>query len=434
MPYKPTLAQRKLRPVLMSPAKHILVYGGARSGKTFEIVNTIVLMAMVAGGRHAIFRQYFNAVRTSIFMDTIPQVLRTCYPGVPVRYHRGDSYYLVPHTGGEIWALGLDDDQRVDKILGKEFTSLYFNECSEISFHAIETAITRCSQKTRGIPHNKIFYDCNPPTRTHWSYLQFIRHIHPVTKMPLENPENYLTFKMNPEDNVENLPEDFIKELRSLSPEKQKRFLFGEFQDDNPDALWRQSVIDNSRVPAVPEEWNARTFADAMDKIVVGVDPAVTGNEKSDNTGIVVAGTRFDDYSGTWHYYILGDHSMKGHPSEWAQEVAKCFSQYHANEVVVETNQGGEMVIETLRNANYNLPIRSVRATNNKMVRAEPVATLYQNGLVHHTRVFSELEDELTSYSGKLGEKSPDRMDALVWAMTELSEHKTVSGGDVWFG
>ena len=252
--------------------------------------------------------------------------------------------------------------------------------------------------------------------------------------MPLENPENYLTFKMNPEDNVENLPEDFLKELRSLSPEKQKRFLYGEFQDDNPDALWRQSVINNSRVPAVPEEWNARTFADAMDKIVVGVDPAVTGNEKSDNTGIVVAGTRFDDYSGAWHYYILGDHSMKGHPSEWAQEVAKCFNQYHANEVVVETNQGGEMVIETLRNANYNLPIRSVRATNNKMVRAEPVATLYQNGLVHHTRVFSELEDELTSFSGKLGEKSPDRMDALVWAMTELSEHKTVSGGDVWFG
>ena len=104
------------------------------------------------------------------------------------------------------------------------------------------------------------------------------------------------------------------------------------------------------------------------------------------------------------------------------------------NEVVVETNQGGELVTETLRNLNYALPITPVRATNNKRTRAEPVAALYQSGVVHHTAHFGDLEEQLCGYTGSPGEKSPDRMDALVWALTALAESKTsVTGGRYWF-
>lgn len=434
--YHPTRAQIELRKKIASSAKHILAYGGARSGKTFEIVYNLITLATVVGGRYAIFRQHYNSVRTAIFLSTMPEVLRLCFPKTNAVLHKGgDLYYDFPNTGAEIWGLGLDDAERVDKVLGKEFTAIYFNECSEISYHAVETAITRCSQKTPGIRRNKVLYDCNPPFKTHWAHRLFIEKINPVTRLPLENPENYDWIKLNPEDNIQNLPQGFLDELNTLSPEKKKRFLYGEWLDENPDALWRQNTIDETRITSAPYYWNVQSIEEGLDRIVIGVDPAVTGNEKSDNTGIVVCGVRYEDGSDrrTPHYYVLEDLSLKAHPSEWAAEINRAYHKYQANEIVVETNQGGELVTDTIRNSNYSLPITSVRATHNKRTRAEPIAALYHNGLVHHTAYFAELEDELISYTGRPGEKSPDRMDALVWAITALTDKTEVSGGDVWF-
>ena len=436
MDYQPTPAQLKLRKLISGPAKHVMAYGGARSGKTFEILNNLCAMASIAGGRYAIFRARFNTVRTAVFLASLPQVLKTCFPKVRATLYRGaDLYYSFPSTGGEIWGLGLDDAERVDKVLGKEFTAIYFNECSEISYHAIETAITRCSQKTLGIKRNKVFYDCNPPYKTHWAHRLFIEKVNPVTLQPLKSPNNYVACRLNPVDNAENLPQGYIDELKSLTPDKQKRFLYGEWQDDNPDALFTPDLIETARRLSPPPEWDATSFIDGLDKIVIGVDPAVTGNEKSDLTGIVIAGVRYyDGKNRVPHYYILADKSMKAHPSVWAAEVNSLFNLYNANEVVVETNQGGELVTETLRNMNYALPITPVRATNNKRTRAEPVAALYLNGVVHHTAIFGDLEEQLCSYTGTPGEKSPDRMDALVWALSALAESKTsVTGGRFWF-
>ncbi len=378
-------------------------------------------MALVAGGRYAIFRQHFNAVRTSVFLDTLPTVMKVCFPGQPVDFNRSDSVLSFPSTGGEIWCLGLDDAERVEKILGKEFAAIYFNECSEISFHAVETALTRVSQRPEKLNRNKVLYDCNPPSKSHWAHRLFIEKTHPESRELLPNPNSYVSIKINPLDNKANLPPDYIDQtLNGLSLAKRKRFLLGEWMDDNENALWKSStMIDPFRCTHAP---------DNLERIVVGVDPAVTNAENSDYTGIVVAGKRRES-DGIYHYYVISDRSMKSSPRDWANAVCNAYRGFNADRVIAETNQGGDLVASTLYTVNQTIPIRKVHAKRGKLVRAEPVAALYERGLVHHVGEFDELESELTSYTGSDTEKSPDRMDALVWAMTDLMESNSIKKG-----
>ena len=145
-----------------------------------------------------------------------------------------------------------------------------------------------------------------------------------------------------------------------------------------------------------------------------------------------MAGIRIESDEKT-HYYVMEDCSGIYTPQQWTGIVSRLYDKWRANEVVVEVNQGGQLVVEALRNANMNLPIKPVRASSGKLTRAEPSAVLYENGLVHHVGILNELEEELVSYTGTISEKSPDRMDALVWALTRLSEFSSVEKGDFWF-
>lgn len=409
--------------MIASGATHVLAYGGSRSGKTFEFCRDMIFMALVAGGRYAIFRSHFNAVKTSVFMDTIPKVLDKCFRGQRWILNRSDYYLYLPDSDAEIWALGLDDKNRVEKVLGKEFVCLYFNECSEISYHAVEVARTRLAQKNN-IISNKIFYDCNPPQKTHWSHKIFIDHVDPISNVAQRNPNDYVSIKMNPEDNNKNLSNSYIDLLYSMSEDKKKRFLYGEWQDMNENALWKQStMIDPFRAVSAPAD---------LERIVIGVDPAVTSTETSDLTGIIIAGKK-QGIDGRNHYYVLEDKSFAGSPNQWAQAVSYSFGQYRADRVVAEVNQGGDLVTTVLRQINPDLPVKTVHATRGKIVRAEPVAALYEQGLVHHVGEFPELEDEMTSYTGAESESSPDRMDALVWAITELMDDTDVMVGNFSF-
>lgn len=374
-------------------------------------------MAIIGGGRYAIVRHHFNEVRTAVFMDTLPKVLSLCYPTVPVYYNKGDTFLYFPESGAEIWALGLDDKERVDKVLGKEFVAMYFNECVAMSYHSVQTARTRVSQLVP-LVNNKVFYDCNPTTKTHWAHRVFVEKVDPVTRLPLSNPELYASIKINPQDNIANLPQGFLEELDSLSPEKKARFLNGDWADDNEKALWKPWMINDFRVNIPPGELDA--FIDSMERIIVGVDPAVTGSDYSDLTGIVVAGMRRDD-KGENHYYILGDRSLSAAPQQWAIEVCNVFREYRADNVIAEVNNGGDLVTTVIRNVDAFVPVAKVHASRGKMIRAEPISVLYSKGLVHHVGEFHDLEEQMMSYTGMEQEKSPDRLDAMVWAMTELA-------------
>ena len=409
-----TAAQRKVLAAASGSAGHLLLYGGSRSGKSFALCCALIVRALKSpGSRHAVIRRYFSAVHASIGLDTLPKALRLRFPGVECAYRRSEGLFRFAN-GSEIWLIGLDDAARAEKILGQEFSTVYFNECSELDYSSVQTALTRLAQKSPPLV-NRAFYDCNPPGRGHWTYRLFVEKTDPTGHAPLRSPENYLALRLNPGDNRENLPAGYIENTLANLPERQrKRFLHGEWSDDSEGALWTFSMLARAREARAPEE---------LARVVIGVDPAVTSNAGSDHTGIVAAGI---DLAGVIH--VLRDASCRKAPLEWAAEVLKVRRVFDADLVVGEVNNGGDLVESLLRQLDPSVNFRAVRATRGKLLRAEPVAALYARDMVRHAGEFPELEDEMLGYSPANSADSPDRLDALVWALSELARP---SGGFV---
>lgn len=399
--------------------KYCLLVGGSRSGKTAFIVNAIIRRALSHKSRHAILRFHFNDVKRSIGMDTLPKILNM--------YSKEGEFYVLNKSDwvfyinsvdkegnkftSEIWLGGLDDKNRVEKILGNEYSTIYLNEASQISFHAYTTALTRLAENS-GL-HNKVFIDCNPPEKTHWLYQMFILHKQPGTEQDLINPELYGNIKMNPVDNPY-LPDDYITNVLESLPDRQKRrFLYGEWLDKREGALFNSEQIERARVTTAPQY---------LPHAVVAIDPAVTSGENSDETGIVVVAR-----DSVGDYYVLKDSSLKGTPAEWSNAVNRCYSEMNLDLAVYESNQGGEMVGHTIHTVNQQIPCYSVRATRGKALRAEPIAALYEQGKVHHVGYFPELESQMTEWTPE-DTDSPDRLDALVWGITYLMSIPVRSG------
>ena len=198
--------------------------------------------------------------------------------------------------------------------------------------------------------------------------------------------------------------------------------LDGEILDDMPGALWSHGLIDAARVSATPE----------LVRIVVAIDPAVSSGEHSDETGIIIAGKNSEG-----HGYVLVDLSGHYRPAEWAKVAITACHTHRADRIVAEVNNGGEMVEATLRMLDPNVPYTAVHAARGKVARAEPVAALYEQGRIHHLGALPQLEDQMCAFSpGAHGDfdrdsagYSPDRVDALVWALTELLVDSLPSGG-----
>ena len=389
-----------------SEAKHVMLYGGSRSGKTFLLTINILHRAIqYKGSRHAIIRHRYNAVKQAVGMDTLPSAIRARFPWLKYNYNRSEGVFRID-GGSEIWLLGLDDVARVEKILGKEFATVYFNECSQIEYPSVEVALTRLAQNVPGLV-NKAFYDCNPPGKSHWSYRLFIQKINPTSRKALTNPRDYDSMVINPTDNPF-LSDDYVRNtLGNLSTKAQERFLNGRWQDDTDGALWTQAMIDNARVVSAPD----------AGRIVVAIDPAVTTEDGSDFTGIVVVSVGRDG-----EYYVLEDASCKADPVSWCKVAVELYHKYHADRIIGEANNGGDMIEALLRQVDRNVSYRKVWASRGKAVRAEPIAAIYEKGKVHHVGEHVKLEEEMTSYVPNMTKVSPNRMDALVWGMTELAK------------
>ena len=180
-----TVKQEEAQEVLAGTATHGMLFGGSRSGKTFLLVYDVVLRAMKAQkSRHAILRYRFNHIKASIILDTFPKVMELCFPGVTYILSKTDWYASLPN-GSEIWFGGLDDKERTEKILGQEYATMYFNECSQIPQSSHDIAMTRLSQLAETTPGKfltpRAFYDMNPTNKMHWAYKMFIQKINPET-------------------------------------------------------------------------------------------------------------------------------------------------------------------------------------------------------------------------------------------------------------
>ncbi len=414
--YKPNPGQLMLREVLKDDTKtRVLCYSGARAGKTFEFIRAILIRAMFApGSRHAIIRKHFSLAKKYIWLDTLPDVIDKCFPELngKIEINKSDYFYKLPN-GSDIWIGGLDDKERADRILGGEYNTIFFNECSETSWHSAQTALTRLAKKTEkvvknehlGVLINKAYFDTNPPAKSHWSYKLFFEHIDPETRIEVRNPGQFAKIHVKPEHNIENLPDDFIEQLKSLTGTKRTRFYEGLYQDKIQGALWTEDDINRARRPA-PKD---------LKRIVVAIDPATTNTAESDETGIIVAG---EDHNG--EFYVFEDLSGFYSPNGWANKAISGFKRFNGDRIIGEANNGGDMIETIIRNISKDIPYSKVWASRGKITRAEPVAALYERGKVHHVKEFTDLEYEMTNYTGDAGENSPNRMDALVWAITYL--------------
>lgn len=424
MAFKLTAKQQEAMAIIASAATHVMLFGGSRSGKTFLHVRNVVFRALKAPrSRHCILRFRFNHIKSSIIFDTFPKVMEIAFPEVPWKLNKSDWFVtLNPGTDheSEVWFGGLDDKERTEKILGNEYATIYLNECSQIPWNGRNMVVTRLAQLAMTLVKGReptqlkprMFYDCNPPNKSHWTYQVFVKKVDPETKKPLPKPDDFVCFQMNPQDNAENLSAGYLDTLESLSPRLRKRFLEGNFADANPNALFSDENIDKWRVldGVVPD----------MVRIVVAVDPSGADdadNADNDAIGIVVAGLGTDGNA-----YLLEDCTVKAGPATWGRVATSAFDRHEADIIVGETNYGGAMVKQVIQTSRPRTPFLAVTASRGKIVRAEPISALYEEGKVRHVGTFRELEDELTAFStvGYLGDKSPNRADALVWALTAL--------------
>lgn len=225
--FKKTPKQEEATRLLASDATNVMLYGGGRAGKTFCAVRAIFIRAAKCKSRHVIVRLKFNHVKTSVWLDTIPKVLNLCFKNLGAQPVKSDYYYVLPN-GSEVWIAGLDDSDRVEKILGKEYSTMYFNECSQIPYSSIAMAKTRLAEKSA--LKKKLYYDMNPPTKTHWSYWQFVKRVDPITQERVKENDFY-SILMNPRDNLDNIDETYLEVLAQLPEKDRARFEFGEFID-----------------------------------------------------------------------------------------------------------------------------------------------------------------------------------------------------------
>lgn len=213
-------------------------------------------------------------------------------------------------------------------------------------------------------------------------------------------------------DNAANLPQTFLEEIvrRYEGTTVGRQELYAEMMDEAPGALWTRRLIEMGR----------REKAPALARIVVAVDPSTADRGDGDACGVVVAGI---DGQNPTHGWVLEDATLHAAPFAWAKEVARLYEKYRANMVVAEGNQGGAMVRQVLEASDYRMHVHMVNASRSKVARAEPVSALYERNLVHHVGGFAALEDEMATWLP--GRPSPNRMDALVWALTELMLKRT---------
>jgi phage terminase large subunit-like protein len=242
----------------------------------------------------------------------------------------------------------------------------------------------------------------------------------PLIKRLIADPDTVVT-RGATIDNQANLAANTIKQLyeRYGGTRLGRQELEGEILMDIPGALWSRESIDEHRIYEAPAD---------LERVYVAVDPAVSNNEGSDEHGIVVVGLARDK-DGYQRGYVLEDGTVRGNPEDWARKAVSLYRSWSADKIIAEKNQGGLMVESTIKAVDRSVPVKLVHASRGKVVRAEPISALYEQGRVHHVGRFDQLEDQMCLFSvdnlRTASTGSPDRVDALVWGLTEIFDKIT---------
>lgn len=429
--YRPSIApqiefrlhqkQVEQQTMLAGPATWCNTFGGSRSGKTFGKCRAVATRAVLAhGSRHLLARFRNNAIKRTIGQDTFPKMMKLCFPSVKYEYNKTEGLIYFPAYKSEIWLAGLDSPDRIDKVLGAEYATIFINEASEVPWGTVEVLETRLAQnvmvcegpsKGRAL-RQKFYVDLNPTSKRHWSYRLFIERLNPADGAPVADPNDYAWMQINPIDNP-HLTDRYLLSLQRQSKLQRKRFYDGEYNGETDGALFTDPMFRRCSMARVPQ----------LVRVVVAVDPSGAKHAKditADEIGIVVAGLGTDGV-----VYVLGDYSLRASPAIWTELVASLYHQHEASAVIGEDNFGGPLVQALVQAKDAGIRYKAVHASTGKHVRAEPVAGQYERGFIRHvgeSSDYEDLEDQLMQFTaaGYMGPASPDRADALVWAVTEL--------------
>lgn len=401
-------AKQKLLCAMMNTKEHALAYGGSRSGKTTAFVRQIIIRGLKKSSKHLITRLHFSDCKRAIYHETFPKVIDMCFPDLKgkIKWNKQDWYVEFPSQDGgksQIWLGGISDEKQSEKVLGNEYSTIFANEVSQIPYESIITLRSRLAENS-GL-NLRFFYDLNPCGKSHWTYQEFVLGVIPKEKTPCLLDTGYAV--LNPLDNVTNLPKGYIRNLEAMPKRQKLRYLEGKYLSEVEGALWTTEMC----------EW-AKTVKAAEPKLtVIAIDPAVTNNKDSDETGIIAASV--DEFNTG---IIHGDYSGKYSTGTWAQKAVNLYHKYEANCIVAEVNQGGDLVSDAIKAIDPSVRVVKVRASKGKFARAEPISGLYEETQlrVRHEKHMPELEEQLTEYVPLTSKKSPDRLDALVWALHYL--------------
>lgn len=377
---------------LLAPSRYKGAHGGRGSGKSHFFAESVVEFCLRhPGARIVCVREVQKALKESVKLlieDKIESL------GVGGQFRIMSDSIIAP-GGGVILFQGMAD-HTAESIKSLEgFDIAYVEEAHTLTKHSLE--ILRPTLREKG---SEIWFSWNP------------RHASDPVDAFLRGPEtpanaivvetNYFSNPFFPE-----VLEDERKLDEIHSRDRYGHIWLGKYEPAAIGAIWDRLTLHNGRVKEAP----------TMSRIVVAVDPAVSSEDGSNEHGIIVCGIGSDDRG-----YVLDDVTTRGGPQQWAERAIAAYDRYEADAVVIEINQGGDMVRHTLKTVRPNLKIIEVRATRGKHVRAEPIAALYTLGKISHVGAFPELEDQLClmTAGGYEGEGSPDRLDGLVWGFTEL--------------
>lgn len=379
----------------------ILLTGSAGGGKSLVAAEKVnAYMLKYPGARGLLIRK----AREYATKSMVP-LMRSVIPYSVGRYRKSDM--MFEYKNGSMIAVGgmRDEDQReairsiferggLDIVWIEEANALTYEDYQEL----------RVRMRGKATSWRQIILTTNPGGAAHW------------IKRRLIDGGEAVVYRSSAVDNPHN-PSDYISVLNTLTGLQYDRLVRGLWKSAEG-ALWSYDTIEAGRCPKPPLE--------DLVLITIGVDPAVTAKPDSDETGIIVAGV---DAAGIG--YVLQDLSMRASPATWAQAVVKAYHRWNADFVVAEVNNGGDMVAHTINTEDEDVPVRAVRASRGKWVRAQPIAALYEQGKVRHAGDFHDLEDQLTSWVP--GNESPDRLDALVWGLSAIMLTPSVdTSADRW--
>jgi PBSX family phage terminase large subunit len=382
--------------------RYHLVTGGRGSGKSFSI--SLFLLNLTYESGHVILFTRWTMV--SAFISIIPEFIEKIE-----LLNKEEDFEITQNeivnklTGSKILFKGIKTSQGTATASLKSIsgvTTFLLDEAEEL---VDETVFDRIDLSIRSKDKpNRVILVMNPSYKSHWIYKRW------VAKPKQDCTYIHTTYLHN----RQNLSKSFLDAAERTKSENLHRYnhlFLGEWLDDAEGMLWNREIINRSRIPTAPE----------LVRKIVAIDPAITANIGSDETGIVVLGK---DERG--RIYVLEDLSGKYSPNEWSSLASSAVIRHGADCIVAEKNQGGEMVEAVIRQNDNRTRVKLVTATKGKYVRAEPTYSLYEQNKVFHVGNFPILESQMITFDPDKG-KSPDRVDALVWGITELTD-----SGEFW--